>query len=157
MKFVILGDTCHGDREVVRKIRKLIERFSKRKRCALFTEIFMIDEDRLIEMIKREPEILEKELKEYKPYLEYCVKNGIDIFPIAPRNEKSGFVYWKMPEESLDIRLFANFLRKFREVEGKYEVYIIDIGSSHAKAFEEQFKEKFRKEGYKIKTFLIKK
>ncbi len=155
MEFYILGDTHHGNIEVVEKIKNLIEKLSREKRTALFTEIFMIDEQNVIERIKREPEILDKVAREYKPYLELCINNGVDIFPISPRNEKLGFVYWKMPEENLDIRLFSNFSRKFREIEGKYEVYIIDIGSSHVKAFEEQFKERYGKKGYTIKSFVI--
>jgi len=155
MEFYILGDTHHGNPEVVEKMRDLIERLSRGKRAAIFTEIFMIDEQNLIEQIKKEPEMLERIAKEYKPYLEFCIRNGIDIFPISPRNEKLGFVYWKMPEEDLDLRLFSNFSRKFREVEGKYEVYIIDIGSSHLKAFEEQFRERFCKDGYEIVSFIV--
>lgn len=155
MKFFILGDSHHGDPSVVKRIKEFIERVSKGKKSALFTEVFMIDEENLIERLKKEPELLEKILKEYRPYLEYCFKNGIDIFPISPRNEKLGFVYWKMPEEDLDIRLFANFSRKFREVEGKYEIYIIDIGSSHVRAFEEQFKERYGKKGYSVVSVFI--
>lgn len=155
MRFYILGDSCHGNHEVVEKMRDLIEKLSRAKRTALFTEVFMIDEQNVIERIKKEPEMLDKVTKEYKPYLEFCIKNGIDIFPISPRNEKLGFVYWKMPEEDLDIRLFSNFSRKFREIEGKYEIYIIDIGSSHVKAFEEQFKERYGRKGYFIKSFII--
>lgn len=155
MQFFILGDTCHGNPIIVEKMRDFIEKVSKGKKTSLFTEIFMIDEQNLIERLKKEPELLEKILKEYKPYLEYCFKSGIDIFPISPRNEKLGFVYWKMPEEDLDIRLFENFSRKFMEVEGKYDVYIIDIGSSHVKAFEEQFKEKYGKRGYSLISILV--
>lgn len=155
MEFYILGDTHHGNQKVVKKMRDLIEKLSRKKRTALFTEIFMIDEENVIERIKKEPDVLEKTAKEYKPYLELCIENGIDIFPISPRNEKLGFVYWKMPEEDLDIRLFSNFSRKFREIEGKYEVYLIDIGSSHVKAFEEQFKERYGRKGYFIKSFII--
>lgn len=155
MEFYILGDTHHGNQKVVKKMRDLIEKLSRKKRTALFTEIFMIDEENVIERIKKEPDVLEKTAKEYKPYLELCIENGIDIFPISPRNEKLGFVYWKMPEEDLDIRLFSNFSRKFMEIEGKYEVYLIDIGSSHVKAFEEQFKERYGRKGYFIKSFII--
>lgn len=155
MQFFILGDTCHGNPIIVEKMRTFIEKVSKGKKTGLFTEIFMIDEQNLIERLKKEPELLEKILKEYKPYLEYCFKSEIDIFPISPRNEKLGFVYWKMPEEDLDIRLFENFSRKFREVEGKYDVYIIDIGSSHVKAFEEQFKERYGKRGYFLISILV--
>jgi hypothetical protein len=155
MKFYILGDSHHGNPEVVKKIRELIERLSRGKKSAIFTEIFMIDEQNIIEKMRKEPETIDKVAGEYKLYLEFCINNGIDIFPISPRNEKLGFVYWKMPEEDLDLRLFSNFARKFREVEGKYEVYFIDIGSSHVKAFEEQFRERFKKEGYDIISFIV--
>lgn len=155
MKVFIIGDTHHGNPEVVKKIRDFIEKVSKGNKTALFTEIFMIDEQNLIERLKREPELLERILKEYKPYLEYCFQNGIDIYPISPRNEKLGFVYWKMHEEDLDIRLFANFSRIFREVEDKYKIFIVDIGSSHVKAFEEQFKEKYGKKGYYLESVFI--
>ncbi|MGQ9617597.1 MAG: hypothetical protein ACUVUG_01415 [Candidatus Aminicenantia bacterium] len=153
MEFYILGDAHHGNPKVVNKIKDLIEKLSKGKRTALLTEIFMIDEQDIIERTKKEPAMLDKVAGEYRPYLEFCVKNEIDIYPISPRNEKIGFVYWRMPEEELDIRLFSNFSRKFREIGAKYEVYLIDIGSSHVKAFEEQFKDKYKE--YPIKSFIV--
>jgi len=82
MEFYILGDTHHGNPEVVEKMRDLIERLSRGKRAAIFTEIFMIDEQNLIEQIKKEPEMLERIAKEYKPYLEFCIRNGIKLLCI---------------------------------------------------------------------------
>ncbi len=60
MQFFIIGDTHHGDPIVVEKMRKFIEKVSRGKKTALFTEIFMIDEQNLIEKLKKEPELLEK-------------------------------------------------------------------------------------------------
>ncbi|MEW6455116.1 MAG: hypothetical protein AB1410_00175 [Acidobacteriota bacterium] len=60
-----------------------------------------------------------------------------------------------MPEEDMDKRLLSNFCRLFRELEGKYDVYIIDIRAAPVGAFEEQFKTKFGISDFEIKSFII--
>ncbi len=153
MEIYILGDTHHGNQGVVEKIKYCIDFLARGRRAVLFSEIFMMDERELIKKMRMDRDLLKRELGDYSAYIEYCMERDMEILPLSSRNDKF-FVYWRM-EEKVEERLFFNFLIQFNEIEGIYDVCIVDIGASHVKGFEEFLKEKFEKRGYKIKSFLI--